>query len=372
MKIGVAGVGLIGGSIGLAARERLDDVQVVGFDSSEDALAAALAVKAIDESCHDLRELDKAADVCFVCCPVGALAEAVREVLAGGGDCAVSDVGSTKHAVLAGVEGAGLDAADVTRFVGGHPLAGAEASGVEHARADLFEGATWYLTPTTNTSGIHYERLYRVISALGAQPSAIDAGTHDRLMATVSHLPHALANVLVKQAARELLEEGQRLPATGPSFRDATRVAGSNPSIWRDIFLTNREAIEAELRTYIDALEEVVADLRSADPTRLERWIEDSRSDRQRLLEVELAGGAVSELRVTVPNKPGIVAQVALALGEAGVNIIDMALYPAPDMRSGAISLWVAGEHGAERAVELISGLGYPATVVAESTPVDG
>jgi prephenate dehydrogenase len=372
MKLGVAGVGLIGGSIGLAARARLDGVRVVGFDSNEQALEAALSVTAIDEACGDLRELAQDADVCFVCCPIGGLADVVREVLEAGGDCAVSDVGSTKHAVLAGIEGSGLDEAEATRFVGGHPLAGAEASGVEHARADLFEGATWYLTPTTSTSGIHYERLYRVISGLGAQPTAIDTDTHDRLMATVSHLPHALANVLVRQAARELLEEGQRLPATGPSFRDATRVAGSNAAIWRDIFLTNREAIETELRTYIDALEEVVADLRSGDPARLERWIEDSRSDRQRLLELELAGGAVSELRVTVPNKPGIVAQVALALGEAGVNIVDMALYPAPDMRSGAISLWVAGEHGAERAVELISGLGYPATVVAESAPVDG
>ena len=372
MKIGIAGVGLIGGSIGLAARERLDDVQVVGFDSSENALAAALDVNAIDEPCDQLRDLAKDAEVCFVCCPVGGLAEVIREVLAGGGDCAVSDVGSTKQAVLAGVEGSGLDEAAVTRFVGGHPLAGAEASGVEHARADLFEGATWYLTPTTRTSGIHYERLYRLIASLGAQPAAIDAETHDRLLATVSHLPHALANVLVRQAARELLEEGQRLPATGPSFRDATRVAGSSSAIWRDIFLTNREAIEAELRTYIDALEEVVADLRSGDADRLEQWIDESRSDRQRLLELELAGGPVSELRVTVPNKPGIVAQVTLALGEAGVNIVDMALYPAPDMRSGAIALWVAGEHGADRAVELISGLGYPATVIAENAPVDG
>jgi prephenate dehydrogenase len=325
---------------------------------------------AIDEPSSGLRELVEGADICFVCCPVGSLPDVVREALEAGGDCVVSDVGSTKQAVLAEVEASALDDADVTRFVGGHPLAGAEASGAEHARPDLFEEATWYLTPSKRTSGIHYERLYRVISALGAKPTAIDVDSHDRLMATVSHLPHALANVLVRQAARELLEEGQRLPATGPSFRDATRVAGTNPAVWRDIFLTNREALETELRTYIQALEDVVADLGSADPARIERWIEDSRSDRQRLLELQLAGGSVSELRVTVPNKPGIVAQVALALGEAGVNIVDMALYPAPDMRSGAIALWVAGERGAERAVDLIAGLGYPATVVAEGTPV--
>ena len=183
-------------------------------------------------------------------------------------------------------------------------------------------------------------------------------------MATVSHLPHVLANVLVGQAAKALLEEEQRLPATGPSFRDATRVAGTNPAVWRDIFVTNREAIEAELDAYRRELERVIAHLRSGDAAAIERWVEEARSDRQRLLELELAGGPVSELRVSVPNEPGIVAQVALALGEAGVNIVDMALYPAPDMQSGAIALWVAGADGAERAVELIGRLGYPTAVV--------
>ena len=127
-------------------------------------------------------------------------------------------------------------------------MPGAEAAGVRHARADLFEGATWYLTPGERTSGMHYDRLYRIISGLGARPTAITPETHDRLMATVSHLPHVLANVLVGQAARALLEEEQHLPATGPSFRDATRVAGSNPAVWRDIFVANRETIELELR----------------------------------------------------------------------------------------------------------------------------
>jgi prephenate dehydrogenase len=291
----------------------------------------------------------------------------VVEALAAGGGCAVSDVGSTKRAVLDGVQAGGLPGEDVARFIGGHPLAGAEASGVEHARADLFEGATWYLTPTESSSGILYERLYRLISGLGARPAAIDAATHDRLLATVSHLPHVLANVLVTQAGRALLEEEQRLPATGPSFRDATRVAGTNPPVWRDIFMTNREAVASELESYVSALQELLGELRAADGAAIERWIEAARTSRQRLLELELAGGPASELRVSVPNKPGIVARVALALGEAGVNIVDMALYPAPDMQSGAIALWVAGADSAQRALELIGALGYPATVVGDT-----
>jgi prephenate dehydrogenase len=257
---------------------------------------------------------------------------------------------------------AGLADTDLERFVGGHPLAGAEAAGVQAARAELFDGATWYLTPGERTSGVHYDRLYRTVAALGARPTAIPAEIHDRLMATVSHLPHVLANVLVGQAARELVEESQALPATGPSFRDATRVAGANPALWRDIFLSNRDAIVRELDAYAGALDVVRERLRTGDETGLERWIQAARADRQRLLEGELAGGPVSELRVSVPNRPGIVAQIALALGEAGINIVDMALYPAPDMRSGAIALWVAGEGSADRAAALVAELGYAAT----------
>jgi prephenate dehydrogenase len=105
-------------------------------------------------------------------------------------------------------------------------------------------------------------------------------------------------------------------------------------------------------------------DLRAGDPARVGQWIEAARSDRQRLLEADLAGGPVSEVRVAVPNRPGIVAQLALALADAGINIVDMALYPAPDMRSGAIALWVAGEGSAQRAVELVAVLGYAASPV--------
>jgi prephenate dehydrogenase len=361
----VVGVGLIGGSIGLAARERLPGARVKGYDRDPAAIVAALERQAVDESCSSPEQAAQDVDVCFVCCPVGQLGAAVGAVLGAGGDSAVTDVGSAKRAVVESVLDARLPDSDSSRFIGGHPLAGAEAAGVRHARADLFEGATWYLTPGERTSGVHYDRLYRVISRLGARPTAIAPETHDRLMATVSHLPHVLANVLVGQAARALLEEDQHLPATGPSFRDATRVAGSNPAVWRDIFVANRETIEVELETYAAELARLIALLRAGDAAAVEHWIEGARADRQRLLELELAGGPVSELRISVPNRPGIVAQIAVALGEGGVNIVDMALYPAADMQSGAIALWVAGAASAERAMELIDGLGYPAAVVA-------
>jgi prephenate dehydrogenase len=302
------------------------------------------------------------ASAVFVAAPVGVVPEVLAEALAAAGeDCVVTDVGSTKQGVVA--------ATGDPRFVGGHPLAGAETAGVAHARADLFDGATWYLTPTARTTGVLYERLFRLLRDLGARPVSLDAGTHDRLLATVSHLPHVLANVLVAQAARALDSEGERLPATGPSFRDATRVAGASTAIWRDIYLSNASALSAAIDDTISRLEAIRAQLATLDGTGIAAWNEEAREDRRRLLEADLAGGPVHELRATVPNRPGVVADVALALSRAGVNIVDMALYPAPDHSTGVVALWIAGDDRAAQAEALLAGLGLSVARADSAAP---
>ncbi|HZH23528.1 MAG TPA: prephenate dehydrogenase/arogenate dehydrogenase family protein [Solirubrobacteraceae bacterium] len=350
MNVAIVGVGLVGGSIGLAARERLG-AEVAGFDTAPEPLQAALERGAVDRAAPDLRAALDGAEAAFVAAPVGALPAAISAVLAvAPEDCVVTDVGSTKRTIVDGI--------DDERFIGGHPLAGAAAAGVRHARAELFDGATWYLTPTPATRGTLYERLHRMLSALGARPAAIDAETHDRLLATVSHLPHVLANVLVAQAASALSDE--KLPATGPSFRDVTRVAGSNTTIWRDIYLSNADSLIAAIDDAIDRLGGVRAALAAGDGDAIAAWNDSARTDRRRLLEADLAGGEVCELRVAVPNRPGIVAEVALALGRGGVNISDMALHPAPDRSSGFIVLWIAGAERAAEAEALVAALGLP------------
>lgn len=352
MRIAVLGVGLIGGSIALAARERLG-ATVAAHDASAEALELARDRGAVDRVCRTAAEAVADAEAVFVAVPVGALSDAVGEALtAAPSDCVVTDVGSTKRAVVA----AHAD----PRFVGGHPLAGAETAGVQHARADLFEGATWFLTPTPTTSGMLYERLHRLLRSLGARPAAIEPETHDTILATVSHLPHVLANVLVGQAARALAAGDERLPATGPSFRDATRVAGAPSAVWTDIYLSNRDALADEIDQTIVRLGEVRDVLRDGDGERITAWNDAAASDRRRLLEAQLAGGPLFELRASVPNRPGVIAQLALELGRAGVNIADMALYPAADMSEGVVALWIAGEEPARRTEELVGRLGFP------------
>ncbi|HWO84650.1 MAG TPA: prephenate dehydrogenase/arogenate dehydrogenase family protein [Solirubrobacterales bacterium] len=357
MKIAVLGVGLIGGSIGLAARRRLD-AEVVGWGRRPERLQRAVELGAVDRAAGSLAEACGGADLVFCCAPVAALPEQVGEALAATGpETAVTDVGSTKGELVAALGGD-------ERFIGGHPLAGAETAGVENAREDLFEGARWYLTPTDRSSGLLYDRLQRALAALGARPQAIDPQGHDRLMATVSHLPHVLANALAAEAAESLTRDSERLPDVGPSFRDATRVAGSNPAIWADIYASNREAVAASVDSVAERLREAAELIRSGDRAALAAWHAAAGESRNQLLESESASGPLRELRIVVANKPGTIAELALALGEVAVNIEDMALHPAPDMTSGAVSLWVAGDQQARRAADLVRRLGHTVSVL--------
>jgi len=357
MRIAVLGVGLIGGSVGLAARERLD-ADVRGFDPDAGRLDSARELGAVSTAHGSVADAVDGAEIVFCAGPVATLPALAREALdAAGGDAAVTDVGSVKRELTAAL---GSD----PRFIGGHPLAGAETAGVENARTDLFDGARWYLTPTERTGGVIYDRVQRAVADLGARPQAIDPEAHDRLMATVSHLPHVLANLLVERAAKAAGDEEERLPETGPSFRDATRVAGANPAIWGDILTINGEAIAAEAEAVASELERLAAKLREGDGAAVGAWHERAAERRRELLEAQLEGGPLRELRVLVPNRPGIVAEIALALGRAGVNIEDMGLYPAADMRSGAITLYVAGDAEAERAAGIVRDLGHDVSAV--------
>lgn len=270
MRVAVVGLGLIGGSIALAARERLQ-ADVLGWDPQDTAIDAALARGAISSGAGSLASAVATADAVFAAAPVGGLPRLVGEILKHAPAAAVvTDVGSTKRTLVEAISDA--------RFIGGHPLAGAETSGLQHANAELFEGSTWYLTPGAGTSAETVVRAEQLIGALGATVTRVDAAQHDRLMAAVSHLPHVFANVLLSH----LLAIGGT-QAQGPSFRDATRVAGSNPVVWSSIYLDNRDEVVLAIDHAIDLLQVVRGDLDRADAEALMEWCKQAAADRARL-----------------------------------------------------------------------------------------
>ena len=238
-SLAVVGTGLIGASAGLAAR-RAGVARVTGWDPDPEALGVAAGRGAVDAA-DSLADAVADADLVLVAVPVAELPAQVRATLGLVADeSTVTDVGSTKGPVCAAAGG------DV-RFVGGHPICGAETRGPARATAELFDDATWFLTPLAGTEPERFRIVHGFVTALGGRPVAIDPGAHDRLVSVTSHLPHALANLLLNQAGAARVDGHDPLAAAGGSLRDMTRIAGANPRIWVDIFLDNREAFAAAL-----------------------------------------------------------------------------------------------------------------------------
>jgi prephenate dehydrogenase len=356
--VAVVGVGLMGGSLGLAARELAGVRRVVGYSRSPATIAAALERGAITEAAASLEQAAAAADLVFVCTPVRLVVSHVRRAHAAAGpEAVVSDVGSTKAMLMDA-----LTADEQSRCVGGHPLCGSETAGVGNARASLYEGATYFLTPGAHVRPGAFQKLYDFLVQIGARPVAVEPHEHDRVLALMSHLPHVLANVLMTQAGEH---QGTRdaLLSAGPSFRDMTRIAGSNARVWADIFLENREALLAALDGYRQGLDEMTGALKAADEDRLAALVGRAARHRERLLAAEnLSADKLFRVMVKIPDRPGVLQQIMVALGDAAINVEDLAMHHMSAELGGELTVYVLGGAVCERAAELLGVLGYQVT----------
>ena len=356
-RLAIVGTGLIGASVGLAAKRAAGELAIVGVDADSGVLELARERGAIDGS-GPLEEAVGEADLVVVASPVATLVEQVNAVLAAAlPACTVTDVGSTKGRICAGV-------ADRGRFIGGHPMCGSEARGPEHASGELFHGATWFLTPVAETEPDRYRMLHGFVASLGAIPVAVDPHAHDRLLALASHLPHALANLLLNQAGSTRVNSHEALDAAGSSLKDMTRVAGANPRIWVDIFLDNAEALRAALAEHRRRAEDLERALEAGDAGFLARWIGEAAVNRRRLLEQAYPdAGALQRLQVHVPDRPGVFARITQALAAERINIEDFEVQHMSPERGGTLHVLVTGEEAAHRAAELLEAQGYSVIV---------
>ena len=339
-RVTVLGTGLIGGSVGLAARAL--GHEVCGYDPNAERLARAVEVGALDEAAPDFATAVAGADLVVVAVPVGRAADVIVATL-DAGVSVVTDVGSVKAAVVSAVEAARPDAAP--RFVGGHPMAGSEQDGPDGADAAMFETATWVLTPTSRTDPAAYEIVHDLAASFGAEVLAVSPDHHDALVAVVSHVPQLAATTLMDVAARRNEEHATLLRLAAGGFRDMTRIAAGHPAIWPDICVANRDAIVAGLDDYLGALEQVRALVAGADRDGLLDLLERARAARRNLPVGAPAAADLLELRVPVPDRVGVLAEVTTLAAQVGVDIKDIEIAHSAEGARGVLVLVVPADH---------------------------
>jgi prephenate dehydrogenase len=342
----VVGTGLIGGSIALGLRRR--GWHVSGMDADDGRADEALATGVVDALGDD-----PFAEVVFVATPAAATAGVVTGLLSTGErrpDAVVTDVSGVKTAIVG--------AADHPRFIGGHPMAGSEQVGLHGADPDLFAGAVWVLTPTATTDLGAFDRLKGVVMSLGADVLVLSPADHDRLVAVVSHVPHLVAATLMNSAIAGAAQDGALLRLAAGGFRDMTRVAAGHPGIWPDICAENATPI-------VDALDSLVRDLTamrervaSQDRGALLGVLQQASAARRNLPARIARPDHLAELRIPVPDRAGVLAEITSLAADAGIGIYDIEIAHSAEGPRGVLILVVDDADAATLSVA-VEGQGY-------------
>jgi prephenate dehydrogenase len=370
-RITVVGIGLIGGSLAAAARELDPRPLVRGVDPDEGALGSAMEHGVIDEAATPDEAFSRgwfeggSEDLVILAAPIPRILEWLERLGGTGFSGVVTDVASTKAAV---VERAGEVLGGSMSFIGGHPMAGSERSGVEAASAGLFRGAYYVLTPSEGSDMDAFRRLHAFVTSLGARVISVDPESHDEAVALISHVPHMAAAALTNVAARaaETGPDVLRLAAGG--FKDMTRIAAGSPELWSSISLDNRHAIVQGIDRLSDVLSEYRRLLEKEDADGIATWLEEAAGVRRRLpAQWVPATTALSELILPVRDKPGVISEVTTAVGRHRCNIEDIEIDHQTEDRA-MLRLVLTDEGDLEGLVDDLVERGYE----PETRPLEG
>ncbi len=347
VKILLIGLGLMGGSLGLALQESPRVYKIMGFDGDPEALQKAVDMGIIDSPVSLERGVPEA-DIIFLCTPLGsyaALLGSIKAELRPG--TIISDVGSTKEEVMKLFQ----DLPEQVWGIGGHPMAGSEIKGIQGADRYLFENAVYCLTPTHSLPKIVLESLVDLLGVTGARIKIIEAAVHDELVATVSHIPHLAAVALVNLTGGS--DDNLMMAAGG--FRDTTRIASSNPEIWNDILFFNRNHILKQLDLLIINLQHSRDALANNDTEYINEALNQAKQIRDKIPRVHR--GLIPsfyDIVCIVPDKPGIIGQLGFILGQEDINIVDIEILRVREGDGGTIRLGVPSESAARKAVTVL------------------
>ena len=345
----VVGLGLIGASI--ARSLGAAGWTVTGSDRDD-----AVTHRAVELAIVTGSEPVPATTLVVIATPAGDVVELAHDALKRIDDpeAIVTDVAGVKSAIVAAVSD--------PRFIGGHPMAGSEQRGLDASRADLFKGCTWVLTPTAVTEPGHYSRLHGYLRELGANVVAITAEDHDRLVALASHVPHLVAGALMNEASLAAEQDAVLLQLAAGGFRDMTRIAAGDPSIWPDVLFENREAITRTLQSLEERLATIRAALNDGRRDEVAAKLAMASLARRQLPGRALSADRLSYLRVAVSDRPGELATVTVAASDMAVNIFDIEIAHGIEGVSGTLLLAVDADH-ASRFRDTLVAMGFSVTL---------
>lgn len=356
-RVAIVGVGLIGGSLGMALCARGLAGEVVGAGSRPENLRLAVEMGAVHRFAESPAEGVAGADLVVIATPVSATIPVLKEILPSlKPGAVVTDVGSTKAAIVHRAEK--LLPPGIS-FVGGHPMAGSEQAGVRGADPYLFENAFYLVTPTAATPPPAVETVKKLAGGVGAKVVEMEPERHDLAVAAVSHLPHLLAVTLVNTVAG-MPERDQVLPLAAGGFRDTTRIAAGSPVMWRDIFTANRDQVLEMVRRFRTELDFLQRIIEQEDGEAIQDNLERAREVRSGLP----AGTkgylpCLFEIVLTVPDRPGVIAGFTAHLAEAGINISDIEILRVREGEGGTIRVAFAAEKEQEKALQVLREKGY-------------
>lgn len=356
-RILIVGCGLIGGSFALASRQVAGVREIVVADRDPEVRRRAVALGLADRAVASPAEAIEGVELVLLAIPVPSMPDVVSEL--GDrmpNDAVLTDVGSVKSRLSPKIRE--LLGEKAPCYIGGHPMAGSEDSGIDAADGQLFQGATWLLTPTGDVEPDAFERLSGHLHAIGARVLAVDPERHDRLVAAASHLPQVLASALMAHASRRAEEEGALLAVAAGGFRDVTRVAASDPELWRSILAENRVAVLAEIDGYLEQLASVRDALEAEDWGTVTAFLRAAR-DARRALPLKQIADTLHDLVIPLPDTPGALAAVTTALGGTGINIEDLSMRHAGDGTRGALVIAIAGDEASQRARAVLEEQGF-------------
>ncbi|GGH24409.1 prephenate dehydrogenase [Paenibacillus segetis] len=357
-KVAIFGVGLIGGSLALCLKGK-PGITVIGHSHRPESMTRIMERGVVDAATLSMEEAACDADFIFLCVPVGNLESYLKQLtqLPLKQGCIITDVGSTKAAVASCAQGFSHPG---VHFIGGHPMAGSERSGVDAATSLLFENAFYVLTPSPEVPEEAYVRLEQLLTYTRAQIVRVEPMLHDEIVGAISHLPHIIAVALVNQV-RDYNENNElyRMLAAG-GFRDITRIASSDPIIWRDILLSNRDVLLSLLRDWNQEVGGFISMLEGMDGPGIEKAFEKANLFRSEL--PERRKGAITSLfdiYIDVPDHPGIIGQIATELGVRKINLSNIQIIESREDVPGVMRLSFRNEGEMERAKEHLQTLGY-------------